>query len=136
MVASPRSRGRALRVLLPVLALGWLVGVGGLVLQALGATLTFLGEVPTPEDRALAARYLVAAAWLAAVLPVLGTVLAVLARSRAGVVVFAVLLVLGLTLAGLVAVDRHRARLREPQPRPPVTGCQEHSGGDTRCPGG
>ncbi|SDS87807.1 hypothetical protein SAMN04488543_2564 [Friedmanniella luteola] len=123
-------------VLLPLLGLGWFVGGGLLVLRAVGESLTFLGESPTAEELARSARSLAAAAWVAAGVPVLGLVLAVLTRRRAATVLFTVLLVLGLASAGLVAADRHRARLREPQPRAPVTGCQEHSGGDTDCPGG
>ncbi len=135
--ATPRRTGRGrrvARVLLPLLALTWLVGGGALVLAAVGESLAFLGESPSAEERARSAGYLLAAAWVAAGVPVLGLVLAAVVRSRAGVVVFSVLLLLGLAFAGLVGVERYRDRSAEP--RAPVTVCQERSGGDTRCPGG
>ncbi len=123
-------------MLLPLLASVWFVGGGLLVLRAAGSSLAFLGESPSPEELARSARALVAAAWVGAGVPVLGLAVAVLARRRAATILFTVLLVFGLAFAALTAADRHRARLREPQPRAPVTVCQEFSGGDTRCPGG
>jgi hypothetical protein len=63
-------------------------------------------------------------------------VLAGLTRSWVGAVIFAVLLVFGLLLDLWLGPDLYRAHRPDPTPQPCVTVCQEHSGGDNRCPGG
>jgi hypothetical protein len=77
--------------------------------------------------------------WLAAVLavgPVLLAVLARAARMRRTFGVFVVLAVL-LVPAGAVAASGSWRTLHPPAPPPPApTHCMEHSGGDSRCPGG
>jgi hypothetical protein len=135
-VATPRPRrARTLgRVALPLLGIGWVIATAWLVLAAFGASLTFFGELPTPEEQAATRRLLLAAAVVGTVVPLAGLLLAGSLRSRAGLWTFGVLLVLGGLLAGLVGLSLYRDRAPAPTPRPTV--CQEHSGGDTRCPGG
>jgi hypothetical protein len=133
--ARPR-RSRA-RFLLPLLGAAWVVTVPALVLDAFGQSLAFFGESPTAAEMAATERLLEIAAAVAVGLPLLGLVVALALRSRSGTSAFVVLLVLGLAFALLVGWNVHlRHRNDPPPPSAPVTTCQEHSGGDTRCPGG
>jgi hypothetical protein len=90
----------------------------------------------TEPDVLLSGRYWIAGLVVAPGLPVVGLVLAGLTRSWVGAVVFAVLLVFGLLLDLWLGPDLYRARRPDPTPQSRVTVCQEHSGGDNRCPGG
>ena len=136
MTATPLRRSRA-RFLLPLLGAAWFVAVPALVLDGFGQSLTFFGESATAAELAATERLLETAAAVAVGLPLLGLALAFAIRSRGGGWTFAVLLVLGLAVALLVGWNVHlRHRNDPPPPSPPITGCQEHSGGDTRCPGG
>ena len=76
--------------------------------------------------------------WLASVLatsPLVIGVAAYLGRLRRTALVYLVLAVVLAVPAGLIGADAWDKRYPAPQPsHGPV--CQEHSGGDTRCPGG
>jgi hypothetical protein len=134
--APPRRRSRA-RFLLPLLAAAWVVAVPVLALEAFGQSVAFFGESPTAAELAATERLLEIAAAVAVGLPLLGLVVALAIRSRGGTWTFVVLLVLGLAFALIVGWNVHlRHRNDPPAPVPRVTTCQEHSGGDTRCPGG
>jgi hypothetical protein len=129
----------------PVLATGWFVLLwtawvpvpAGLVIAALGSLLTFFGELPTDAERADARRLLVLAAVVAVAIPVVGLVLALRIRRRGSATAFGCALAVGV-VAGLVLIAGTAPRVPRsavPTPRPGGA-CQEHSGGDTRCPGG
>ncbi|MET0693868.1 MAG: hypothetical protein ABWX96_03935 [Propionibacteriaceae bacterium] len=131
------TRHRAFRVIWPLAIIAWLLGTVVLLGNAFAATLTFFGETATAEEQATSEHYLVAAAWVAVALPLVGLVSAALGRSRPGTWVCALALLVGLGFAGLVVLSVHEHHRHDPQPpRPRVTVCQEHSGGDNRCPGG
>jgi hypothetical protein len=130
-------RGSRARFLLPLLGAAWVVAVPALVLDAFGHSLAFFGESPTAAEVAATERLLEIAAAVAVGLPLLGLVVALALRSRGGSWTFVVLLVLGLAFTLLVGWNGHlRHRDDPPPPSPRTTTCQEHSGGDTRCPGG
>jgi hypothetical protein len=132
---SPTATPRRTRVtaLLALLWVAWVLVPIGLVLASIGTVLTFLGDLPTPAERAQADRLLVAAVVVAVAVPLLGVLVSVCSDRRASAAAFGVALALGLVAAVPVAEDL------APEPAAPQQsggGCQEHSGGDTRCPGG
>jgi uncharacterized membrane protein len=122
---------------LTVIALGfaWLVGTGYVVLVGIGETLHFLGETATPEEVAESRRLFGLAAVLAVTVPLAGLLLCLSVRRKRFGILFAVLLLLGSTFAGFVALDAYRSRPPAPVEQGPRA-CQESSGGDNRCPGG
>ena len=132
MEHSPRRS--ALLVLLGVV---WLLAPAGLVLAAVGESLTFFGELPTEAERARSGRLLVAAVLTAIAVALTGVVLAVRHRRPGAGTAFGVALAVTLVLAVPVLASVERV---PPGSAIPVhqrgIGCQEHSGGDTRCPGG
>ena len=111
------------------------IGAASLVWQGMGLLLHFFGESATPEELAESRRLLRLAAVIGPAVPLVGLLLALWVRRRGVVIYFVVLLVLGSLFAGLVGFDelgRWEPAPVDPGPR----GCQEHSGGDNRCPGG
>lgn len=108
-----------------------------LTLQALLDTASLLGEQTDVADHAAQHHDVGVAVAVSAAVVVVGLVLAVQARSDAAATAFAVLVLPTLVLA-LLWVGTTPA----PTPGAPVRSearqgaCQEHSGGDTRCPGG
>ncbi|MFC3688198.1 hypothetical protein [Aquipuribacter hungaricus] len=131
--SSPPGTRRWARALLWLPAVVWFVGTPLLVLHHLGQSLTFFGEQLSPQEVAAARVTLVWAAVCSAGAPVAGLALAGLARSSRALRLYGVAVVLG-CMPGLfwAALVDHRT----PTPVERVTTCQEHSGGDTRCPGG
>lgn len=118
-----------------VLGVAGFVGAAFLVWESFGLLLHFFGESATPEEAAEAHRLLRLAAFVGAAVPLVGLLLALWVRRRRVVTYFVVLLVLGGMFAGLVGFDE--LSRWEPAPVDPGPGgCQEHSGGDNRCPGG
>ena len=121
-----------------VLSLLWFVTVPPLVLYGFFAGLSFSSQ-PNPDEGKGAVCF-VAAGLLTVLLPLIATVVAFGGGRPALGGVYLVLTLLlavpgvGLTLGGLQT-------LGGPGPAPASTpggpgGCQEHSGGDTQCPGG
>jgi hypothetical protein len=93
--------------------------------------------VPTDAERAAARQKFVTAAVLAMAVPLAGVVLSVRGRRSGSTTAFAVAGAVGLVLAGLVVLGTAEPEPRSAIPvRDPGGACQEHSGGDTRCPGG
>jgi hypothetical protein len=126
-----RARRRAPWSVLVAVFLLWLVGSVGLLLWAAEPTLTFLGDVPTAEERALHESRLRWAFVGSTVPATAGLVLAIGGRRSGWAVVFAVaLLVVGAAWAAEAAHDSIEPSGDGPAP------CVEHSGGDSRCPGG
>ena len=100
---------------------------------AIGAA-PFFGEQPTAAERSQATTLYLVAAVLALGLPLLGLVLSWRTR-RVAAACFGAALVVALVPVGLLLAEEVRgAGTYAPDPGPPV--CQEHSGGDNRCPGG
>lgn len=107
-----------------------------LAVAAVGSVVTFLGEQPTAAEQAQADRLLVAAALAAVCLPLAGLVLSAWHERSGSAAAFAV--ALGIGLLAVVAVLHGVGRGPAPSAIPHhSTGgaCQEHSGGDNRCPG-
>ncbi|SDU97888.1 hypothetical protein SAMN04488544_2906 [Microlunatus sagamiharensis] len=108
-----------------------------LTLRAVLETAVFFGEQPDAADRAAQHHDLGVAVGVSAAVVVVGLVLAVQARSNAAATVFALLglptLVLALLWLGTVPAPAPGAPVRSETHQ---GACQEHSGGDTRCPGG
>jgi hypothetical protein len=128
-----RSRAGAWAVLLTVL---WVVGVPYLLLSGAMSGWQFKSYEPrSAESVAAAARYYLAAGIVAVVLPLLVTVIALYGRRTLMATIYLIL-----TLIALMPVLTLTASGGTPFERtPPSYGpgaCQEHSGGDTRCPGG
>jgi hypothetical protein len=132
---STRRNGRLTAVLV-LLWVAWVLAPLLLAGAALASVLTFFGEQPSPADQAQADRLLVAAALTAVVLPLAGVLLSALRDRRASAAAFAV--ALGIGLLASVPVLREVGPDRAPSAIPSHSGgaCQEHSGGDNRCPGG
>lgn len=118
-----------------VLGLAGFFGATYVTLAGAGQVLHFLGETATPEEVTESRRLFGLAAAIAAGVPLIGLLLALWARRRGVAIYLAVLLVVGASFAGLVALDAERNRPPEPVERGPHV-CQELSGGDNRCPGG
>lgn len=125
-----------------LLTLGWVVGLGvvvwfgfriGMRSWAAMGTGNVTGVNRADRDSA------VLLIWLAAVLvgsPLVIAVAAYLGRLRRTALVYLVLAV-GLAVPA-VPIGAHARRTLHPQPAQPSRApvCQEHSGGDNRCPGG
>jgi fatty acid desaturase len=129
----PPRRRRVARALLPLPLVAWLLGTPALAVWAFLQRLTFFGQAVTPEQDRAAELWWTWTAVAAVALPVVGLLVAWLARSRRGLWLSLAALVLGLTpVLGWWAVT---AEPPEPPPWPdPV--CQERSNGVTDCPGG
>ena len=119
-----------------LLTVAWLLGTPFLAIGSLADLWTFSGEQPTPADHDRAQRHALMTTVVATGCPAAAAVLA--ARRRRGVVqaVFGVGAVLGL-VGGLLV----HAAVSPEVPDPPARDdgprvCQEHSGGDSTCPGG
>ena len=132
------SGGRPTRTSSATLLLIWLAWVlvppmlvfGG----AIGAA-PFLGEQPTAAEQTQATLLLVLAAVLAVGLPLLGIALTWRTR-RLAAACFGAALILASIPTALLLAEEFRAGVGEPvHDHGPVV-CQEHSGGDNRCPGG
>ncbi|GAA2998742.1 hypothetical protein [Actinokineospora diospyrosa] len=111
----------------------WLFGVPMLVLES-AFSMPFMG-VPTAADYAERDMLAMWAKIVAVGVPFLGVLLAAITRRTAAAAVFVTLLLLSLAVIGYHrAYDaRHNPT---PVPTPEQRACQEHSGGDNRCPGG
>ncbi|MEV4812987.1 DUF6234 family protein [Micromonospora avicenniae] len=125
-----------------LLTVAWLVGA--VVLLGWIFTIGIEGWADHYSDQgagadALARKANLALLLLAAEVVAGPAVIAVVARGgllrRTAAVYLVIALGLGL-VAVPVAVGAYRELTPAPPPPPPPTICQEHSGGDTRCPGG
>ena len=133
----PLPRWREL-LWIPQVLLGtiWVLLVPALGLQASLSTWDLYGQAPSAAELAEQQHQFAVVVGISLAVVVLGLWLSVLARSTFGGVVFALLLVPTLVLALLWLGSWHGSRpAPPPAPREPI-GCQEHSGGDARCPGG
>jgi cobalamin biosynthesis protein CobD/CbiB len=136
--------GCLIEALLGLLGVAWALGTPVLAYGSMFAAAPLFGEQPTAAELAQAHRFLLGALACGLLVPLAGLSLAVLARRRAAAVVFAGALGLSLLAAGVLGLlSRDSLRsLRDELLPPPSTSvrgpipCQEHSGGDNRCPGG
>lgn len=130
----------ACSVAIPLLVVGAPVVTLILVWWAFGLTFHLAGGTPPTDAEQQRAGWLALAAAAAVGLPVLGFVLAVRAGTRPGMWTFALMGAVGLAVAAVLTVGVALPALRDatPSPQPSSTRsvCQEHSGGDNRCPGG
>ena len=131
-----QAEGRRTAILV-LLWLGWVLLTPFLALGSLLATWDLYVEPPAPADGQQALVLGLAAVGVAVLVPLLGLWLSVRAGRRGSAVCFSIAATVGLALGGLVLVGDG-----DPGPRSAVPvdrgggACQEHSGGDTRCPGG
>jgi hypothetical protein len=120
-----------------LLWLAWVLVPAVLVVQALGSLLTFFGELPTAAEQAEARRLLVIATVVGVAIPVVGLIMSLRARRQGSAAAFAVAGSLAFIAFVVVVVGTAPAAPRSAIPsRDPGGACQEHSGGDNRCPGG
>jgi hypothetical protein len=119
-----------------VLTAVWLIGGPWLAIGSVMDLWTFFGEQPTAADHATAQRHAVLATALATCCPAGAWYLAVRWHRSVAATVFGVGAALGLAggllLVGLVSPSDRSVPVPEDGPRV----CQEHSGGDSTCPGG
>jgi hypothetical protein len=133
------SGGRPARTSSAALVLIWLAWVLVPPLLVFGGAMTsapFFGEQPTAADRAESSTLYLVAAALALGLPLLGLVLTWRTRTIAAAFFGAALVVVAVPVALLLGSELRNADPSRPAPDPGPPVCQEHSGGDTRCPGG
>jgi hypothetical protein len=135
-VQTSTRNGRVTAVLV-LIWLAWVLAPLLLAGAAVASGISFLGEQPTAAELAQADRLFVAAALTAVCLPLAGILLSAWRDRRASAAAFAV----ALGVALLASVPALHAVTPGPAPSaiPTHSGggaCQEHSGGDTRCPGG
>ena len=115
--------------------LAWVVVPPLLVFGGAIGAAPFLGEQPTAAEQSQATTLFVVAAVLALGLPLLGVVLTWRTRKAAAACFGAAVIVVSIPLALLLAPEfRGDGGGSTLDHGPPV--CQEHSGGDNRCPGG
>jgi hypothetical protein len=120
-----------------LLWLAWVLVPVGLVVSAMGSLLTFFGELPTEAEKAQATRLLVLAAVAAVAIPAIGLIMSLRAGRQGSAAAFVVAGGLSLVAAVLLVIGTARPEPGSAIPvHDPGGACQEHSGGDTRCPGG
>jgi hypothetical protein len=108
-----------------------------LAAAAVASLMTFLGDQVTAAQERRSEHLLVAAVVVAVVVPLVGLAVALWARRRGQTTAFGV----AAAIAALGAAALLTAGSQE-APRSVIPsdrgggGCQEHSGGDNRCPGG
>jgi hypothetical protein len=121
-----------------LLTLAWFLAVPALVLTGIFSSFS-LGVEQNPEHREGALLFLAAAA-VGVLLPLLATVLAyrgnrpILGTVYAVLTLFLIVPALVITLSSAKELGWYRPA--SPEPPGPPGHCVEHSGGDTRCPGG
>jgi hypothetical protein len=122
---------------LVLLWLAWVLVPLLLAGSALGNLLTFFGESPTEAEQAQATRLLVLAAVAAVAIPAVGLIVSLRARRQGSAAAFVVAgglsLLAAVAVVGGTAPEEPRSAIPSHQPG---GACQEHSGGDNRCPGG
>jgi hypothetical protein len=137
---APSDERRAAAVVWAVtLTLLWIIAVPALLFSGVMSSFHLYAD-PPPDDRA-GGGYFLAAAVVIVLLPLTVGVLALRARRPVlGWVYLAITVVMLVPAAGLgyTAAQSFGWEPNRPDPpAPPGSGaCQEHSGGDTRCPGG
>jgi predicted exporter len=124
-----------LELAVAALVVGALLVTPYLALQAFASGFTFMGT-PTAERLAAAKRYSTAALLVGTIVPIVGITATAYTGQRGLRWLFGI--VLTITLIGGLAWAEHLSDERRlpPAPSGPPAGCQEHSGGDNRCPGG
>jgi hypothetical protein len=136
--------GCLLEVLFGLLAVAWAFGTPVLGYSWMFAAAPLFGDQPTAAELAQAHRFLLGTLACGFLVPCVGLLLAALSGRRWAAAAFAGALGLSLLAAGtlgLLSRDSLRSLRNELAPptstsvRPPAY-CREHSGGDTRCPGG
>jgi hypothetical protein len=134
-LAGDRPR-RAPTALLVLLWLAWLLVPPVLLFGAAITAAPFFGELPTAAEQSQAGALTLVALVLVVAVPLLGLVLTGRSR-RIAAGAFAVALLGGLALgAAALPPGWWRSGDVPVQTDGGRAGCQEHSGGDTRCPGG
>jgi hypothetical protein len=131
----PDQRVDWLPLVWTLLFCAWLFGVPWLMLQSVFSVPLSTGGVASDAD--LAQRDTLArwAATAAVTLPLVGVLLAAIARRKAPAIIFGIALLLSTVVVGYGLANEAR---HQPTPAPTNdhTICQEHSGGDNECPGG
>jgi hypothetical protein len=133
------SGGRPVRTSPAALVLIWLAWVLVPPMLVFGGAITsapFFGEQPSAADRSQTTTLFLVAGALALGLPLLGLLLTWRTRRVAAACFGAALIVAAVPVALLLGSELRDADLRGPAPDPGPPVCQEHSGGDNRCPGG
>ena len=120
-----------------LLWVAWVLVPLGLAGSALGNLLTFFGELPTDAEEAQARQLFLLAAAVAVAIPVVGLIMSLRAGRQGSAAAFVVAGGLSLLAAVAVVVGTAPEEPRSAIPsHQPGGACQEHSGGDNRCPGG
>jgi hypothetical protein len=133
------AAGRPARTSSAALVLIWLAWVLAPPLLVLGGAVgsaPFFGQQPTAAERAQSTTLYLVAAALALGLPFAGLVLTWRTRKVAAACFGAALVVVAVPVALLLGPELGNAGPAGPSPDPGPPVCQEHSGGDNRCPGG
>jgi hypothetical protein len=136
--------GCLLELLLSLLGVVWALGTPVLGYGWMFAAAPLFGEQPTAAELAQAHRLLLGALACGFLVPFVGLSLAALSGRKLVALAFAGALGLSLLAAGeLGLLSRDSLRSLRDQLTPPTSTsvrrpipCQEHSGGDNRCPGG
>ncbi|MGY1801906.1 hypothetical protein ACI78T_01340 [Blastococcus sp. SYSU D00922] len=137
-MADVRPARRPVRTSSAALVLIWLAWVLVPPLLVFGGAIAaapFFGEEPTAAERSQATTLYLVASALALGLPFLGVLLTWRARKVAASCFAAAMIVVAVPVATLLATE-FREAFDGPAPDSGPAVCQEHSGGDNRCPGG
>lgn len=135
----------AWRTAVPLLTLGWILGVAILLWQAFGVDMEQWASGYSDDGgirrEQLARKGAWLLLWLAVVVagaPLLIAAVAAAGRLVRTAIVYGILAFLLAVPAGLLVRGSLRTLDPPPPPVPPsrLGHCVEHSGGDTRCPGG
>ena len=120
-----------------LLWLAWLLVPANLFVAAVTSVPLFTGEEPTAAEEAQANRLFLLAALVAVAIPVVGLSMSLRARRQGSAAAFVLAGGMALIAAVLLVVGMAKPEPRSAIPsRDPGGACQEHSGGDNRCPGG
>jgi hypothetical protein len=136
--------GCLLEVLFGLLAVAWAFGTPVLGYSWMFAAAPLFGDQPTAAELAHAHRFLLGTLACGFLVPCVGLLLAALSGRRWAAAAFAGALGLSLLAAGTLGLlSRDSLRSLRDELAPPTSTsvrgplpCQEHSGGDNRCPGG
>jgi hypothetical protein len=142
--SGPGAGGGCLLGVFGLLGIVWAFGTPTLAYAWMFAAAPLFGEQPTAAELAQAHRFLLGTLACGFLVPFVGLLLAALSGRKVAALVFVGALGVSVLAAGALGLlSRGSLRSLRDELAPPTSTsvrrpipCQEHSGGDNRCPGG